>query len=434
MEREETLTHRCFYDIFATPRSSYVRGPADEAETAHTSLLSLFELVMSKLFCCFRGGEEKDPVLVDVVATKPMQPAEGSTQPPESGRRQTIKRRRRVAVAAESTEQLANARWKSAFDAMRSAEVKSPELAAKIVSTLKGHTIFGQMESALLDEIVVAMRTTKVKTDEAVIAQGDAGDAFYVVGEGTLAAYIEAEGETPVAEYRAGDSFGELALLYDSPRAASVRCTSAEGATLYKLGRIPFRNLVSAAIIKAKDGLETRLAKVRRGGWGGAGGGVERGFWRGAGGSAERGGWRGDGWGCGAGGARRRGGGHRWSATEGAVGWRSACACALSPPLQAATSALDPPRSVPPTAWLLRHTRHASPRMRLRTWTPARVLLRPSSESPLAPFSTRGASSRCRFSESPLAPFSTRGASSRCRFSAGARAQRALEGPAEAAR
>ena len=290
MEREETLTHRCFYDIFATPRSSYVRGPADEAETAHTSLLSLFELVMSKLFCCFRGGEEKDPVLVDVVATKPMQPAEGSTQPPESGRRQTIKRRRRVAVAAESTEQLANARWKSAFDAMRSAEVKSPELAAKIVSTLKGHTIFGQMESALLDEIVVAMRTTKVKTDEAVIAQGDAGDAFYVVGEGTLAAYIEAEGETPVAEYRAGDSFGELALLYDSPRAASVRCTSAEGATLYKLGRIPFRNLVSAAIIKAKDGLETRLAKVRRGGWGGAGGGVERGFWRGAGGSAERGG------------------------------------------------------------------------------------------------------------------------------------------------
>ena len=75
----------------------------------------------------------------------------------------------------------------------------------------------------------------------------DALENAMTVAEGSLAAYV-GDTESPsfvcTATYAAGDAFGELALLYDTTRAATVRCTS-RSALLYSLGRIPFRNLVS---------------------------------------------------------------------------------------------------------------------------------------------------------------------------------------------
>ena len=64
----------------------------------------------------------------------------------------------------------------------------------------------------------------------------------------------------PVTTYGPGGSFGELALLYDAPRAASVKATSK--CLIFKLGRIHFRNLVSSAVAKSKVHLEGKLAKV----------------------------------------------------------------------------------------------------------------------------------------------------------------------------
>ena len=68
-------------------------------------------------------------------------PADGGDAP----RRVSDKKRRRVAIAAEGTEQLANARWKSAFDALKKAETKSAEQTQRILDVLRAHTIFGQV-------------------------------------------------------------------------------------------------------------------------------------------------------------------------------------------------------------------------------------------------------------------------------------------------
>ncbi|KAA0149783.1 hypothetical protein FNF31_07160 [Cafeteria roenbergensis] len=54
---------------------------------------------------------------------------------------------------------------------------------------------------------------------ETIIRQGDAGDYFYVQVSGTCQVLVNGE---VVLETSAGQSFGELALLYDSPRAATV--------------------------------------------------------------------------------------------------------------------------------------------------------------------------------------------------------------------
>lgn len=62
---------------------------------------------------------------------------------------------------------------------------------------------------------------------EEIIKQGDPGDEFFIIEDGTCSAYIRDEsGEKEVKEYGQGDYFGEIALLKDGPRTASVRATS----------------------------------------------------------------------------------------------------------------------------------------------------------------------------------------------------------------
>ena len=90
--------------------------------------------------------------------------------------------------------------------------------------------------------------------------QGDPGDNFYVVTEGSLAAYIAAAGDEPIQEYRAGDTFGELALLHGSPRAASVKATTA--CVLWALDRRAFRALVTSHNLSSKYGIAQVLSQI----------------------------------------------------------------------------------------------------------------------------------------------------------------------------
>jgi signal-transduction protein with cAMP-binding, CBS, and nucleotidyltransferase domain len=59
---------------------------------------------------------------------------------------------------------------------------------------------------------------------EAIIRQGDPGDAFYLLLEGNAAALVADESGVAreVMQYAAGMYFGEVALLRDEPRKATV--------------------------------------------------------------------------------------------------------------------------------------------------------------------------------------------------------------------
>jgi cAMP-dependent protein kinase regulator len=60
----------------------------------------------------------------------------------------------------------------------------------------------------------------RVTAGEVIIKQGDEGDNFYVVDEGVFEILIN---DKKVVEVTTGGSFGELALMYNTPRAATVK-------------------------------------------------------------------------------------------------------------------------------------------------------------------------------------------------------------------
>lgn len=86
------------------------------------------------------------------------------------------------------------------------------------------------MFSALDDKekhiVLDAMEERKAKEGEAIISQGEEGDNLYVVESGTLSCFKkftkDQEQPTFLKKYLPGESFGELALLYNVPRAATI--------------------------------------------------------------------------------------------------------------------------------------------------------------------------------------------------------------------
>ena len=91
--------------------------------------------------------------------------------------------------------------------------------------------------------VIGAMRNRTMKAGDILIQEGDAkANDFFVLEKGAAAAYV---GGNQVAEYGPKGSFGELALLYNCPRAATVKCTSSGVA--WALDRMTFRHVLASS-------------------------------------------------------------------------------------------------------------------------------------------------------------------------------------------
>jgi MFS family permease len=101
---------------------------------------------------------------------------------------------------------------------------------------LLGRTpIFAPLAGTTLEHLATRLVPLRVQPGEVVVREGDAGDRFYLIADGELE--VTADGK-PISTLVAGDSFGEIALLHDLPRTATVRARSS--AVLYGLDREEF--------------------------------------------------------------------------------------------------------------------------------------------------------------------------------------------------
>ena len=146
----------------------------------------------------------------------------------------------------------------------------------RIKTSTKNNFLFRDLDEEQETGVLNAMRETQVASGQVVIRQGDIGDYFYVVESGLLHRYIRApespSGRRPggfdnppqfgklVREYTPSTTFGELALMYGHPRAASV--VAIEASTLWCLDRITFRTIILNAAHRRRTMYEQFLSTV----------------------------------------------------------------------------------------------------------------------------------------------------------------------------
>lgn len=93
------------------------------------------------------------------------------------------------------------------------------------------------------DLIADSVYLVGLKAGRTLMTQGDKGTALYIVQEGLLDVHFA--GSSDVPKLRTGDSFGELALLYDTPRSATI--VGAKDCDLWVLTRPDYKLITSLA-------------------------------------------------------------------------------------------------------------------------------------------------------------------------------------------
>jgi putative peptide zinc metalloprotease protein len=116
--------------------------------------------------------------------------------------------------------------------------------------------LFRETPSHLLKSIAAQLQISEVEAGQDLIRQGESGDLFYIIESGQVEVLVESAGKTQLIDHRGpGEFFGEIALLSDTPRSATVRtCCPTR---LLQLRRVDFLSLITD-----NDSVKRDLEKV----------------------------------------------------------------------------------------------------------------------------------------------------------------------------
>jgi CRP-like cAMP-binding protein len=165
-------------------------------------------------------------------------------------------RGRRTSVSAESIAPSQNQ------DYVKTVIPKSNEQKQRIQAAIRNNFLFKNLDEEQYHDVINAIAEKPIANGATVIEQGAVGDYFYAVESGTFDCYISKNGEAPVKviSYEAGGSFGELALMYNAPRAATIIATSE--AVLWALDRVTFRRILMENTSRKRKMYEAFLGEV----------------------------------------------------------------------------------------------------------------------------------------------------------------------------
>ncbi|HEY8727887.1 MAG TPA: MFS transporter [Gaiellaceae bacterium] len=140
---------------------------------------------------------------------------------------------------------------------------RAAEVPVERLELLRANPIFAPLPGPTLEQLAGALEEVRAPAGEEIVRQGEPGDRFYLIKEGTLDVYIDGN---LVQSLDHGDSFGEIALLRDVPRTATV--TARTEAALYALDRRHFLAAVSGfgpSLSAAEGVIGMRLGTGRAG-------------------------------------------------------------------------------------------------------------------------------------------------------------------------
>ncbi len=146
---------------------------------------------------------------------------------------------------------LAASTWRRLRTIDALATLPSPALAL-----LRRVPMFGHLPTPVIERLASRLQVFEFGAQETVIRQGEAGGHFYVVQSGRLAVAVDGQ---PRPALLPGDSFGEIALMRDLPRTATV--TTLTAARLWALDRATFLAAITGSRRAATEA--SRVADAR---------------------------------------------------------------------------------------------------------------------------------------------------------------------------
>ncbi|XP_054733999.1 cAMP-dependent protein kinase type I regulatory subunit isoform X1 [Anastrepha obliqua] len=128
---------------------------------------------------------------------------------------------------------------------------------AALSKAIAKNVLFSHLDENERSDIFDAMFPVNHLMGENIIQQGDEGDNFYVIDHGEVEVFVNAELVTTIGE---GGSFGELALIYGTPRAATVRAKTE--VKLWGIDRDSYRRILMGSTIRKRKMYEEFLSRV----------------------------------------------------------------------------------------------------------------------------------------------------------------------------
>lgn len=161
---------------------------------------------------------------------------------------------RRVSVSAEALnpDKFKSDSWKPPKNDL------SDEQRAELAKTLASNFLFQQLDANSKSTVLSALMKKLFTSGTEIITQGDEGDYFYIIESGTVDFYVNG---TKVNTSSDGSSFGELALMYNAPRAATA--VASGDVTCWALDRATFRRILLEGTFNRRIMYEDFLKDVK---------------------------------------------------------------------------------------------------------------------------------------------------------------------------
>lgn len=135
---------------------------------------------------------------------------------------------------------------------------KSPSQLKRLNDVTSKSFVFNNLDEKELNTVIDAIDERRFIAGDIVISEGDNGDLLYIVEKGELDCSKKSLGF--LKTYKEGESFGELALLYNAPRAATIQAKT--DCILWGLDRETFNHIVKDAAIKKREQYESFLKSI----------------------------------------------------------------------------------------------------------------------------------------------------------------------------
>jgi CRP-like cAMP-binding protein len=122
---------------------------------------------------------------------------------------------------------------------------KDANIAALLSGIVSTNILFSSYAADEQQAIVDAFDKEEAEGDTYVIRQGESGEKFYVIEQGTCDIFVKngsGDAQKVGNPLSPGSSFGELALMYNTPRAASIK--SSTNVKLWSIDRTTYRQIV----------------------------------------------------------------------------------------------------------------------------------------------------------------------------------------------